>query len=126
MVKLVGEDGLKHRQKQMFLSTLVLVAINCEHDGLEQRIDLGHSNETAKVGDMSRFGLQEEEQVAVLLRFVIVRKEAFLKICGLFEMACDFILLQGLVSYLEIAYRTLHTSSRAMRFWMSSAILESR
>jgi hypothetical protein len=77
----------------MLLTTLVLVSVDCEHDGLEQRIDFGHGDETTEMRNVSRLGLQEEQQVAVLLCLVVVREEALLQFHALFEMACDFILL---------------------------------
>jgi hypothetical protein len=46
---------LKHGQKQMFLTALVLVPVDCEHDSLEQRIDLGHGHQAAEMGNVSRF-----------------------------------------------------------------------
>ena len=42
---------------------------------------------------MSRLRLEEKEQIAVLLRFLVVREETFLQICGIFEVICDLILL---------------------------------
>ena len=57
MVKLISEDGLKHRQKQMFFSTFVLVSIDCKHNSLKERVDFGHGNQTAEMGDVARLGL---------------------------------------------------------------------
>ena len=45
------------------------------------------------MGNVSGLGLQEEEEVAVFLCFVIIGEEALLKISRIFQMACDFILL---------------------------------
>lgn len=42
---------------------------------------------------MPRLRLKKKEQIAVLLRLLIVREETFLKICGIFEMVCDLVLL---------------------------------
>ena len=46
------------------------------------------------MGDVSRFGLQQEKQVSVFLSLVVVREEALLHIGGGFEVARDFVLLQ--------------------------------
>lgn len=37
--------------------------------------------------------MQEEKKIAVLLGSFIVREESFLRVCGIVEMAGDFILL---------------------------------
>jgi hypothetical protein len=41
----------------MLLTTLVLVSIDSEHDGLKQRVNLSHGDQAAEMRDMSRFGL---------------------------------------------------------------------
>jgi hypothetical protein len=46
---------LKHGQKQVLLTALVLVSVDGKHDGLEQRIDFGHGNQAAEMGNVSRF-----------------------------------------------------------------------
>lgn len=79
----------------MLFTTLVLVSVDGEHDGLEEGIDLGHGNESAEMGDVAGFWLQEEKEIAVLLGSFIVREEPFLRVCGIVEMAGDFILLDG-------------------------------
>lgn len=45
------------------------------------------------MGDVTGFGLEEKEQVAVFLGFVVVRKETLLGVCRVLQMAGDFILL---------------------------------
>lgn len=77
----------------MLLATLVLVSVDGEHDGLEQRIDFGHGDQSAEMCNVSRLGLQEEQQVAVLLCLVVVGKETFLQLHAIFEVARDFVLL---------------------------------
>jgi hypothetical protein len=77
----------------MLLATLVLVSVDGEHDGLEQRIDFSHGDETAEMRNVSRLGLQEEQQIAVFLRLVVVGEEALLELHAFFEVACDFVLL---------------------------------
>lgn len=61
---------LEHGQEQMLFSRLVLVSVEGEHDGLQEGIDLAERDEPAKGRDMSRFGLQQEEQVRVLLEWI--------------------------------------------------------
>jgi hypothetical protein len=51
---------LEHGQQQMLFTALILVSINCEHDRLEERINLGHGDQTAEVGNVSRLGLEQE------------------------------------------------------------------
>lgn len=48
------------------------------------------------MGDVSRLRLEQEQQVAIFLRFVIVGKEALLHISSSFEMARNFILLDDI------------------------------
>lgn len=36
---------LKHGKQQVLFSTLILVAVNGEHDCLEELVDLGHGDE---------------------------------------------------------------------------------
>ena len=43
---------------------------------------------------MTRFGLEEEEQVAVFLSLVIVGEETLLRVCGIIQMTGNFILLE--------------------------------
>jgi hypothetical protein len=81
----------------MLLATLVLVSVDCEHDGLEQCIDLGHGDQSTKMRNVPWLGLQQEQQIAVLLRLVVVGKETFLQFHAFFEVARDFVLL-GIVS----------------------------
>lgn len=78
----------------MLFATLVLVSVNGEHDGLEEGIDLGHGDQTAQVGNVTRFGLQEEQKVAVFLGSFIIREESLLWIGGVIEVARDFVLLE--------------------------------
>ncbi len=44
---------------------------------------------------MSRFGLEHEKQVAVLLGLLVIRKRSFLDFGGIIELASDFILLES-------------------------------
>lgn len=111
----------------MLLTTLVLVTIDGEHDCLQQRINLGHRDQSAKVSDVSRLRLEQEQQIAVLLSLVIVGEEALLHIGRIFQVTGYFVLL-GLISNepQDMLGNPSLTSSRAMRFWISKAILESR
>jgi hypothetical protein len=45
------------------------------------------------MGDVSRFGLEEKEQVAVLLCLFVVREETFLQFEAVCQVVCDFVLL---------------------------------
>lgn len=63
---------LKHGQQQVLFSALVLIAVDCKHDRLQQLVDLRHGDEPAKVGDVSGFTLEQEKQIAVLLRSFVV------------------------------------------------------
>jgi hypothetical protein len=74
----------------MLFSALVLVSIDCEHDSLEEGINLCHCDETAEVCNMSRFRLQEEKQVAVFLRLLVVGEEAFLDFSSLVHVTGHF------------------------------------
>jgi hypothetical protein len=85
---------LEHGEQEVLFTAFVLVSVDGEHDGLQQRINLGHGNQTTEVGNMPRLGLQQEQQVAVLLRLVVVGENAFLHLGGIFKMACDFVLLE--------------------------------
>ena len=87
---------------------------------------------------MAWFGLEKEKEIPVSLRFFIVGKHAFLGVHVIVEVASDFILLhavscarsstkkgrRGMVEILMVVEEL--TSSSAMRFWISSAIRESR
>jgi hypothetical protein len=56
------------------------------------------------MGDMTRLGLQEEQEVAIFLGSFVIGKESFLWIGGIIEVACDFVLLQkGCVSNMELS-----------------------
>jgi hypothetical protein len=50
------------------------------------------------MSDVPRFGLEEEQQVAVFLCLLIVREEAFLQFEAVCQVICDFILLHTVSS----------------------------
>lgn len=85
---------LKHGEQKMLFTTLILVSVDGEHDGLKEGVDLGHGNEPGEVRDVPRFRLQQEQEVAISLRLLVVRKDAFLYICGVFQVACNLVLLR--------------------------------
>lgn len=58
----------------MFFSALVLIPIYRKHDSLEQLIDLGHCDKAAEMCNMPWLTLQQEKQIAVLLRLLIIRE----------------------------------------------------
>ena len=62
----------------MLFAAFVLVTIDREHDGLQERIDLCHSDKPTKVRDVARLGLQEEEEIPIFLLFLVIGEEAFL------------------------------------------------
>lgn len=110
----------------MLFSALILIAVDCEHDCLEQRVALRHTHEAAKVCNVSRLGLEEEEQVAVFLHLLVVREEALLDFVCAFEVASHFFALYNCEKGARDHVRMENTSSRAMRFWISKAMRESR
>lgn len=61
----------------MLLSALVLVSVQGEHHRLKVGINLGKGNETTEGGDVSWLGLEEEEEVGVLLKLAFVGVLAF-------------------------------------------------
>ena len=58
--------------------------------------------------DVSRFGLKEEKQIAVLLGFVVVREEAFLNVTGILKMTRNFILLS------RVSFASVNEGSHAV------------
>jgi hypothetical protein len=80
----------------MLFTTLVLVSVNGEHDCLEQGVDLGHGDQTAQVGDVTRFGLQEEQKIAIFLGSFVVGEESLLWIGGIIKVARNFVLLEDM------------------------------
>ena len=74
----------------MLFPAFVLVAVDCKHNSLKERVDFGHGDKSAKMGDMTRLGLQEEQKIAVLLSFVVVGKGALLNFGRFIQMASDF------------------------------------
>jgi len=69
------------------------------------------------MGNVSRFGLEKEEEISIFLSLFIVGKEPFLEIGSIFKMACDLILLETKVSIrICTSIWMLRTSSNAMRF----------
>jgi hypothetical protein len=102
----------------MFFATLILVAVNREHDCLEQRIDLGHGNEAAQMRDVSGLGLEQEKQISVFLCLVVVWEESLLEFAGVIEVVRNFVLLIIRLGCTERRFcrRRMHTSSKAMRF----------
>lgn len=77
------------------------------------------------MGDVTGFGLEKEEEIAVLLCSLIVRKESLLGIYSVVEVAGNFVLLV-LSGTTHARDGSILTSSRAIRFWISRAIRESK
>lgn len=77
----------------MLFSTLILVSVDCEHDRLQQGVDLSHGDESTKMGNMPWLGLEQEQEVAIFLSLLVIGEEAFLQITSILKMAGDFVLL---------------------------------
>ena len=107
---------MKHGQEQMLFTAFVLISVNGEHDSLKQGVDLRHRDKPAKVSDVTRLGLQEEEEVPVFLCLLVIGKEALLKLCGVVEVAGDLVLLDWMSMEDRDGPTWLLTSSSAMRF----------
>ena len=84
----------------MLFAALVLVSIEGEHDCLEECVDLGQADETAEGGNVSRFGLEEEEEVGVLLELALVGEVTFGGV-HIFKMLFDFVLLKAKLASLN-------------------------
>lgn len=101
----------------MLFSTLILVTVDGKHDRLQQRVNLGHGNEPAQVGNVPGLGLQKEQQISVFLCLIVVGECALLHFGSILKVASNFILLESLLAKLRRRARGhVHTSSRAMRF----------
>jgi hypothetical protein len=77
----------------VFFTTFVLISVDGKHDCLEQGVNLGHGNQSAKMSNMSRLRLQKKEKVSVFLRLIVVWETTLLHFKSIFKMAGDFILL---------------------------------
>lgn len=53
-LELGGQYGLEHGKEEVLFATLVLVAIESEHDGLEKGVYFRQADESTEVGDMAR------------------------------------------------------------------------
>jgi len=47
----------------VFFTALILISVDGEHDCLEQRVNLGHRDQSAKVSDMPGLRLQKKEKI---------------------------------------------------------------
>lgn len=56
--RLVVKTDLEHGEQKVLFTTLVLVAVDGEHDCLEQLVDLGQRYQATKVGNVFRLGLK--------------------------------------------------------------------
>lgn len=89
----------------MLFTALVLVPVDGEHDSLQERVDLGHGHQPRQVRNVSRLGLQQEQQVSISLRLLVVWKDTFLYIGRVFQVACDLVLLQSVSGLLVVVQR---------------------
>jgi hypothetical protein len=81
---------------------------------------------------MPGFGLEQEQEIAIFLRLLVIGEETLLGIDVIIQTTGDFVLLLVVAS----CQRWIHlptsagaralTSSSAMRFWINNAIRESR
>lgn len=92
----------------MLFAAFVLVAVDGEHDRLQQSIDLGHGNQPTEMCNVPGLRLEQEQQVSVFLRLLIVGKEALLQLGSFVEVTCDFVLL-GTVSPGVVSQMLYHT-----------------
>ena len=51
----------------MFLVLVELVAVEREHDGLQQVVDLSYLNKRCERGNVSRIGLEKVKELAIVL-----------------------------------------------------------
>lgn len=56
----------------MFLPAFVLVSINRKHNSLKERVNFSHAHESAKGGNVARLGLEQEEEVSILLCLLVI------------------------------------------------------
>jgi hypothetical protein len=62
----------------MLFTALILVSVDCEHDGLEQGVNLSHGDQAAEVRNVPWFGLEQEEKIPIFLCLFIIWKGTFL------------------------------------------------
>ena len=103
----------------MLFSTLILVSVDGEHDGLEEGVDLGHRHQPAEMGNMPRLRLQQEHQVAVLLGLVVIGESTLLHIGSIFKITGNFILLESQ----SVHQRQAHFSTSLTHLLQCHAIL---
>lgn len=84
---------LEHGEEKVLFSALVLVSVNGKHDGLQQRVNFSHGNKTAEMRNVPRLGLEQKEQVAVSLGFVVIGEKPLLKFHSFVKMIRYFVLL---------------------------------
>ena len=77
----------------MLFSALVLIAVYREHDRLQELVDLRHRDKPTKVCNVSWLALEQEKQIAVLLRLLVVRKRAFGEVCRIIQVARHLVTL---------------------------------
>lgn len=83
---------LEHGQEQVLFARFVLVTVQGEHDGLQQRINLGQTDQAAQGRNVARLRLEQEEQVAVRLQLAVIREQAIRLVC-FFQMLSNLTLL---------------------------------
>ena len=63
----------------MLFTALILVSVDCEHDGLQQLVNLCQRDQATKMSDVSRLGLEQEQEIAIFLCLLIVGECSFRK-----------------------------------------------
>lgn len=104
----------------MLFSTFVLVSVEGEHDRLEEGVNFGQADETTERSDVARLGLEEEEEVGVLLKFALIGEMTFCRI-HLLEVLLNFTLL--LMGKMHNKYRPTRDTEKDRYFVESHAIL---
>ena len=79
----------------MLFTTLILISVDGEHNGLKKCIDFGHIHQATEMRNVPRLGLEQEEEVTIFLCLFIVREETLLDIGGLIQMVGHFVLLSA-------------------------------
>lgn len=58
----------------MLFTALILISVDCEHDGLKQRVNLSHSDQAAEMCNVPWFGLEQEEKIPIFLCLLVIGK----------------------------------------------------
>lgn len=70
----------------MLFTIIILIPVQCEHDCLQQRVNLTQCHQPREMGHKPWLRLQEEKEVAVELFSTVVGKEG--AVCGRVHLSC--------------------------------------